>query len=84
MYDKTKHPSLAKWMWFMLIWYAIMHRMEPLDLGGGSDDWLYTLRHREQYPNGQYKWIYVPEKAKRDPFSEPRYHIQACQLLLKE
>jgi hypothetical protein len=85
MYDKTKHPWLAKYMWFSLIRYAIEHKLAPLDMGGGSDDWEFNLKNRIDFPNTKYKWMYVPEKTKRDPDSEPRYYIgkPVCKLLLR-
>lgn len=84
MYDK-KFSEMGTMMWFCLINYAILHKFSPLDMGGGSDDWVYNLEHREQFPNTRYKWRFVPEKAKRDPSSEPHYYIErpACKLQLK-
>lgn len=86
MYDKKDSGRyLAKWMWFSLIRYAIENKMVPLDLGGGIDDWREHIKHRFEYPNPAYKWMYVPERAKQDPDSEPAYYIKRpeCQLLLK-
>lgn len=86
MYDKTRFPSLAKIMWFMLIHYAISNRLGVLDLGGGPDDWREHIRNRAEYPNPRYKWLYVPERAKRDPESEPAFIIERplCRLRLKD
>lgn len=84
MYDKAKYPSLAKWMWFSLIWYAITMHLDPLDLGGMSDDWHENLGKWKTYKH-QYKWAFVPRKAKEDPSSEPRYYIEKplCKLMLR-
>lgn len=86
MYDKVKHPSLAKFMWFMLIRFSIEHgHLGVLDFGGGVDDWREHIRRRAEFPNPRYKWLYVPERAKEDPDSEPAYFIQRplCRLLLR-
>lgn len=82
MYDKTKHPSLAKWMWFKLIEHAIENKLYPLDLGGMSDEWQYNLRNWKDYKH-QYKWAFVPILARLDPDSEPKYYIGRPQCKLK-
>lgn len=85
MYDKVKHESLAKYMWFMLIGYAILRKFDHLDLGGMSDDWRHNLHNWREYKH-QYKWAFVPKKAKDDPESEPHYYIgkPLCSLRLKD
>ena len=85
MYDKTKYPSLAKWMWFNLIRYAIINHLVHLDLGGGNDDWWYNLKDWKSYKH-QYKWAFVPLKAKENPESEPKYFIgkPLCALRLRD
>lgn len=85
MYDKVTYPSLAKWMWFNLISYAIKNKLMHLDLGGGNDDWEYNLKHWKDYKH-QYKWHFVPLKAKQNPESEPHYYIgrPACSLRLRD
>lgn len=82
MYDKVKYPSLAKYMWFKLIQYAIEHQLMPLDLGGMSDEWRDNLRIWRTYKH-QYKWAFVPLKAREDPDSEPRYYIGMPERSLK-
>ncbi len=58
-------------MWFQLICYAINTRLDPISLGGGDDDWVNSLKHWKEYKH-QYKFRYVPEKAKEDPDLEPQ------------
>lgn len=86
MYDKS-HTELGTMMWFCLINYAILHfEGVPLDMGGGSDDWVYNLENRAAYPNTRYKWRFVPEKAKENPSSQKKYYIgrPLCKLLSRD
>lgn len=85
MYDKG-HSYLAKYMWFNLIRYAIENKLTHLDMGGGVDNWREMIRRRNEFPNPQYKWAYVPLRAKMDPNSEPPFYIErpSCKLLLKD
>ena len=80
MYDKQQYGYLATYMLFHLIRYAINERLDHINLHGGSNDWVHTLKHRKEYKH-QYKWNYVPEKAKRDPDSEPRYYMKSRRRL---
>lgn len=67
MFEKSEENQkryLAKFMWFNLIQYAIDHGLPPLNFGGGVDDWPEMVRRRKEFPNPQYKWIYVPEFVK--------------------
>lgn len=74
MYDKVHADRyLAKFMWFSLIRYAIENKWPMLDMGGGPDDWQEHIKNRENYPNPQYKWIYVPEDVKKNPDTQPHY-----------
>jgi hypothetical protein len=82
MYDK-KHVGYGTWMWFQLIKYAIEHKLAPLNLGGGIDEWRAMIKRREEFPNPWYKWRFVPQKAKENPDSEPNYFIESWKLLLK-
>jgi hypothetical protein len=81
MYDK-QYDYLATYMWFQLICYAINTRLDPINLGGGDDDWVNNLKHWKEYKH-QYKFRYVPEKAKEDPDSEPQYYIKKRKLRLR-
>ena len=82
MYDK-QYDYLATYMWFQLFRYAINERLTPINLGGGDDDdWIYTLKHWKEHKH-QYKFRYVPEKAKADPDSEPKYYIKNRKLRLR-
>lgn len=76
MYDK-KHSDLGTWMWFQLIKWAIEHKLEPLDLGGGIDtSWRMRIKLRDTHPNSAYKWRFVPQVSKKDPDAEPDFYIQ--------
>ena len=79
MYEKTEENEkryLAKYMWFSLIKYFIQHQLEPLDMGGGVDSWRDTIRRRQEFPNLNYKWTYVPDRAKENPENERPYIIK--------
>jgi hypothetical protein len=80
MYDK-QYDYLATYMWFELFRYAITHRLATINLGGDGD-WIETLKSRDENKH-QYKYRYVPEKAKQDPDSEPPYYIKKRKLRLR-
>lgn len=78
MYEKSEENQnryLAKFMWFNLIRYAIDNHLPPLNLGGGVDRWREMIKRRDEFPNPAYKWIYVSERAKRNPETEPDYEL---------
>ena len=76
MYDKkNESQACAKFMWFSLINYAIENRFEPLNLGGGPDDWVECIKRRHEFPNSTYKWMYVPEYVKLNPEDQPAYYL---------
>ena len=79
LYDKGKHPQLAKFMWFNLMRWACENGIEHVDLGGGSNG---TWRDcAAAHLNGpfQYKWLYVPKDSKRHPDEEPPYVQMRCE-----
>lgn len=77
LYDKSENKRyLGKYMWFSLIAYAIEHKLPFLDLGGGKDNWVEMIKHRDEFPNPRYKWIYVPQKAKLNPDSEENFYLK--------
>jgi hypothetical protein len=71
--DENKKRYLAKYMWFNLIKYLIDNaRVAWLDFGGGRDDsWREMIKHRVEYPNPKYKWMYIPEDVKNNPDKQP-------------
>lgn len=76
MYDKKDSKRyLAKFMWFNLIRYAMENNLPPLDLGGGTPSWRETIKRRDEFPNGRYKWIFIPRVVKENPASQPDYVI---------
>lgn len=76
MYDKKfSEDYLAKFMWFRLIDWAIIHQLAPLNLGGGIDDWVECISRRAEFPNTTYKWMYVPVEVKKNPSSQPTYYL---------
>lgn len=80
MYEKNEENEkryLAKYMWFSLIQYFIGLKLGVLDMGGGVDSWPKTIRRRDEFPNLNYKWMYVPEKAKRQPENEKPYILKS-------
>ena len=76
MYDK-KHCKryLAKYMWFNLIKYAMDHGLEPLDMGGGIDDWREMIRRKAEFPYSRYKFRYVPVAVQKNPDLQPNYKL---------
>ncbi len=78
LYDKGFGAKryLAKFMWFKLIEYAILNQLEPLNMGGGIDEWREMIKRRNEFPNPAYKWMYVPEKVKNNPESVVNYKIK--------
>jgi hypothetical protein len=80
LYEKNEENEkryLAKYMWFSLINYFIEHKLGFLDMGGGVDAWRETIHRRAEFPNLNYKWVYVPEKAKQHPEREKPYIIKS-------
>ena len=78
MWEKTPENEkryLAKYMWFNLIKFAISDSdMRYLDFGGGRDDsWREMIKHRDEYPNPKYKWLYIPKDVKENPDKQPDY-----------
>ena len=67
---------LAKYMWFNLIKYAIENKLEPLNMGGGIDNWREMLKRRADYPNPAYKFVYVPKNAKLYPGLQRNFMIE--------
>lgn len=78
LFDKRfgERRYLAKYMWFKLIEYAIINRFEPLNMGGGIDEWREMIKRRAEFPNPAYKWMYVPEETKENPESVVNYKIK--------
>lgn len=78
LYDKGfgEKRYLAKYMWFKLIEYAILNKLEPLNMGGGIDEWREMIRRRAEFPNPAYKWMYVSEKVKNNSESVANYKIK--------
>jgi hypothetical protein len=74
--DENQRRYLAKFMWFSLIRYAIESRWNPLDLGGGPDNWREHIKNRKNYPNPAYKWVYVPEETKKNPDKENNWSLK--------
>lgn len=83
LYDKCNN-ELGTWLWFQLFKFAIENKLEPLNMGGGVDEWRVMLRMRKEFPNPAYKFRFVPQSAKDNPDSEPDYFIDQCKLHLKE
>jgi hypothetical protein len=76
MYDKIHLKRyLAKYMWFNLIKYAMDHRLGPLDMGGGIDDWREMIRRKEEFPYSRYKFRYVPVEVQNNPDLQPNYKL---------
>lgn len=76
LYDKKySERYLAKYMWFNLIKYAIEHKLQILNMGGGPDNWHEHIMSRDQYPNPAYKWMYVPEITKTQVRTTPNYKL---------
>ena len=76
MYDKIHLKRyLAKYMWFNLIKYAMDHRLGPLDMGGGIDDWREMIRRKEEFPYSRYKFRYVPVEVQKNPDLQPNYKL---------
>jgi hypothetical protein len=76
MYDKQHCKRyLAKYMWFNLIKYAMDHRLGPLDMGGGIDDWREMIRRKEEFPYSRYKFRYVPVEVQKNPDLQPNYKL---------
>ena len=74
MYDKVKHPYVAKFMWFELIRWCC-GRVKYLDLDGGNKrTWREALENRRQ----SYKWLYVPKEVKNNPHDAPDWIVFAC------
>lgn len=73
---KYNRRYLGKLMWFNLIRYAIQNSLEPLNMGGGLDNWRDMIKRRDEFPNPAYKWIYVPQETKDNPDSQPNYYIE--------
>lgn len=79
LYDKGFGSGryLAKFMWFKLIEYAILNRLEPLNMGGGIDEsWREMIKRRKEFSNPAYKWMYVPESIKNNPGQARDYQIK--------
>jgi hypothetical protein len=78
MYDKDDHSdrSIAKYMWFRLVEYALSDPdIAWLDLGGGDNgSWRDLLVNRDQHEG--YKWLYVPEAVKEAPAQAPAYRVR--------
>lgn len=76
MYDKVHCKRyLAKYMWFNLIKYAMDHQLEPLDMGGGIDDWREMIRRKADFPYSRYKFRYVPVVVQNNPDLQPNYKL---------
>ena len=76
MYDKIHSKRyLAKYMWFNLIKYAMDHQLEPLDMGGGIDDWREMIRRKSEFPYSRYKFRYVPLEVQKNPDLQPNYKL---------
>ncbi len=76
MYDKVHCKRyLAKYMWFNLIKYAMDHELEPLDMGGGIDDWREMIRRKAEFPYSRYKFRYVPVAVQKNPDLQPNYKL---------
>lgn len=77
IYDKTKHMdrSIAKYMWFNLIHYAVQNPgIEWLDFGGGDiGNWKDLLIRHAEGKTKSYKWQYVPKTIKDNPLAEKNY-----------
>lgn len=79
LYDKGfgMERYLAKFMWFKLVEYAILNKLEPLNMGGGLDEsWREMIRRRQEFPNPAYKWMYVAEAIKKNPEKAKDYQIK--------
>jgi len=78
MYDKDDHSdrSIAKYMWFRLIEWALADpALGWLDLGGGDNgSWRDLLINRDQHEG--YKWLYVPDAIKNAPSDAPAYNVR--------
>ena len=81
MYAKSygSERYLAKWMWFNLIRYAMEKHLPNIDMGGGLyDSWRETIVRRKEPEIAKYtkyKWLYVPEKAKKNPDQQYDYKL---------
>ncbi|AOY60005.1 GNAT family N-acetyltransferase [Desulfococcus multivorans] len=77
IYDKIKHMdrSIAKYMWFNLIRYAVQDPgIEWLDLGGGNiGTWKDLLIRHSEGKTKSYKWQYVSKIIKDNPMAEKDY-----------
>lgn len=76
LYDKVRHPWLAKFLWFKLIdWLIDEDRVQWLDFGGGSQK---TWQGLLETPDESYKWQYIP-KSQRDPAHARPWRVQLCR-----
>jgi hypothetical protein len=76
LYDKTKYPWVAKFMWFKAIEWCGQNGVKYLDLDGGRGK---TWRQKLQAQDGpQYKWMYVPKYVKENPDEAPEWKVSVC------
>jgi hypothetical protein len=78
LYNKVKHPWVAKLMWFKLIeWCCQQPAIDYLDLGGGNGKtWRELLMNRDRR---NYKWKYVPKHVKDHPEDAPAWGVFVCE-----
>ena len=86
LYDKSKHPDLARFSWFSMIKYCCESDISYLDMDGGfGRNWrtLLSERHRHESTDPKllqlkYKWSYVPRDVKDNPDRERAFFEFRC------
>ena len=79
MYDKTKNPHIAKFMWFSMIkWACEDPLINWIDLGGGFHGSYRDFLMNRRDPNFAYKWQFVSKGVKMYPQNQKPYYVQRC------
>lgn len=76
LYDKLKHPWVAKFMWFNAIAWCCANDISYLDMDGGrGKNWRQKLKAKD---GPKYKWMYVPKQVKNNPDEAPEWMVFVC------
>lgn len=76
LYDKTRRPWMARYLWFKLIdWLIDEGKVKWLDFGGGQQK---TWRQLLEDPDISYKWQYIPKGQRSPAIAEP-WRSQVCR-----
>jgi len=92
LYDKNRHPDLARFSWFSMIKWCCESSINYLDMDAGfGRDWRTLLidRHTnvtqdQNLSNLAYKWFYVPKDVKDNPQKEVPYLEFRCSCNWKQ